>query len=357
MTHLVARVFRWFFPLCCVLGTAGCGCAVTDYMAHAVAGELNLIASSVPIEQALGDPTLSDEQRSKLALVISARDYARDVIGLNVGDSYRRFVNLHGEPLAWNLSASPKDAIEPYVWNLPIVGSLPYLGFFKLDRAVAVRDRLVAEGYDTLIYELDAYSTLGLLPDPVTSSLLERPVYSLVDTLFHELLHNTIWNGADVVYDESLAVFVGRTGALEFLADQFGPDDPVLQEARDAYEDADRFNDFLSELRDQLEELYASDRSRDEKIEARRPIFEAARTRLAEEVLPQMHNPDAYRTYTETTLNNAFLLVYIRYNTNGELFEAVYEKAGRNWPTALAVFAQAAADPAPFDALRAYLDR
>lgn len=347
---------RWkaigFALLLCAASTAGCGCAVTDYMGHVVVGELDLLASAVPIEAALADPALTDTQREKLALIIDARDYAEQVVGLSVGNSYQRFVNLHDQSLAWNLTASREDAIEPYVWNLPIVGPFPFLGFFDYDRAVAERDRLVAAGYDTLLYELDAFSTLGLLPDPVASSLLERPTYSMVETVFHELLHNTIWSGTDVVYDESLANFVGRKVGLEFLDERFGPDNPHSQEAHNAYEDAGIFNDFLSTLRSQLEEVYKSDLSREEKVAAREPIFEAARSRLADEVLPQLHAPDLYAHFTETTLNNAFLLINKRYHSQGDLFETLYEQVGRDWASALAVFAEASTSENPFEALR-----
>jgi len=345
------RGCRWLWALGSLMA-GGCGCYELGYSASAVIGELNFLAAAVPIEEALQDPTLTDEEREKLALVIRVRDYAEQVIGLNVGDSYRSFVNLHGEALAWNLSASRKDAIEAYTWNLPFVGSISYLGYFWFDRAVFQRDWLVEQGYDTLIYEIEAFSTVGLLPDPMTSALLKHDEPKLIDTIMHELLHNTIWSGRNTVFDESLAVFVGRTGAIEFLIGEYGPEDPLVQRARESHADTKLFNAFLDELGAELDELYGSDLTREEKITAREPIFEAARQRVADELLPALNHPATYETYATFNFNNAFLLVNQRYHTDFDLFASVYELTGRNWETALGLFRQAAESDDPFAFLR-----
>jgi len=353
--------YRIIWLLAAVIGApplAGCvspALSEWSYVLSTGSGQVGLLLLTVPIEQGLEDPALTDDQRDKLAVVIAARDYAGQVIGLNVGENYQTLVNLHGEPLAWNLSASPKDKIEAYVWDLPIVGQISYLGFFTLDEATTERDRLVAEQYDTLIYEVDAYSTLGILPDPVTTALLERPMDGLADTIFHELTHATVYGGRNTVFDESVAVFVARTATGAFLEDHYGSDSDMVRTARENYEDTDRFNTFLADLRNQLEKLYNSDLSREEKITAREPIFDAARQRMEDEILPQMHYPEHYQKYTGFNFNNAFILVNARYNTDLDLFAAIYEQAGRNWSRALDVLRQAAAAADPFAFLRGQL--
>ncbi len=338
----VGRIGSVLAVLGLTLVGVGCG-GEWDYALGAVRGEIAFLDKAVPIERALNDPSLTDEQREKLAFVVRARDYGEHVIGLDVGDSFRKFVNLDGETLAYNLSASPKDAIEPYVWDVPIVGKLTNLGFFVRGDAIAERDRLVKRGYDTFIYEVDAFSTLGLLGDPVASPLLRRSLGSLADTVMHELLHNTVWRDNDVNYNESLATFVGRTAGLQFLTVEFGEDDPIIAETQQGYEDAERFNAFLQELTAQLTDLYATDVSRDEKIAAREAIIMAQQARFAEEVLPQFHRIDRYEWFVDQLVNNAFLLVQTRYNSDQDLFEAVYEFTGRDWSISLDLFGQAAA--------------
>lgn len=330
------------------------GCAYDwNYALTTVRGEFEYLARAVPIEQALTDPALTDEQRAKLGVLVAAREHAGSVVGLNVGRSYQTFVNLEGKPLAWNLSASPKTSIEPYYWSVPLVGQLPYLGFFEVEAAVIERDRLVALGYDTFAYEVDAFSTLGLLPDPVASPMLRRSIPSLADTVFHELLHGTIWRQGDTDFSESLATFVGRTAAREFLAIYYGPDSEEVAEAVRESEDLDKVNAFLNGLRDEVEAFYAAGLSPLKVIADREAIFAAARSRFELEVMPTMHEPQRYRTYASMAYNNAFLLVNVRYNGSQELFAQIHQATGGSWPDTLLAFRQAAASPDPVAFLNA----
>jgi predicted aminopeptidase len=338
---------------------AGCGGADAwswNYAMGALGGELEYLGRAVPIEHGLEDPNLTQDQKDRLAFVIKARDYAEQVVGLDVGESFRTFVNLGGEGLAWNLSVSPKDAIQAYTWNIPLVGSLPYLGFFKYDEALAERDRLVAEGYDTLLYELDAFSTLGVMPDPVASTLLDRPLSSLADTVFHELLHNTIWNGSQTVFNESLATFVGRSASADFLAFEFGADSDLLIEAQNRHHDADRVNEFLKEMETEVLALYAESVSLEEKMTRREGIFEAARQRFKSEVQPTLREPNGYDAYGTLNYNNAFLLVNVRYNNNLHVFAQVHESTGESWSESLGIFRQAAGSSDPYAFLQNYLE-
>jgi predicted aminopeptidase len=330
--------------------SAGCGRWPPGYLPSAVFGELRFLSQMVPIESALDDPTLTEEERDKLAFLLRARDYSRDVVGLKVGNNFQQFVNLHGKPLAWNLTASRKDAFEPYMWYIPIAGRMPYLGFFSKDQAVAERSRLVNAHYDTFIYEVDAFA-LPFLPDPVTSRVLRRDYPDLADTVAHELLHNTVMSPTDVVYSESLAVFVGRKVAIDFVGVEFGEDSALIEQALNQYEDTDTFGTYLADLTDELTSLYSSNLSSAEKIAQRQAVFEAWQDRFTTEALPQMHDPEPYQGFSDTLLNNAFLLVNTRYNSHQDLFEQGFELAGRDWAQALALFRSAAEAPDPFQYL------
>jgi predicted aminopeptidase len=344
------------FSLAVLMVMVGAGCALPPgYIPSVVAGELKFLSQRQPIEEGLANPMLTDEERDKLSFLIRARDYGEQVIGLNVSNNFQEFVYLGDEPLAWSLSASPRDAIEAYVWDIPIAGPLPYLGFFDLDQAKRERDRLVDRGYDTFMYEVDAYA-LPYLPDPVTSRVLRRGYGDLADVVMHELTHNSVSNSGDATFSESVAVFVGRQAGEEFLAEEFGPDAAIIQETRDGYEDQELFNGFMRELVAELTALYESGKSSEEILAAREVIFEATKVRLADEILPLMNNPSLYEPYTEVKFNNAFLLVNVRYNSSQELFEQAYEVSDRNWSVTLRTFAQASRADDPWQFLADYVE-
>src|SRR5690606_19338135 len=147
--------------------------------------------------------------------------------------------------------------------------------------------------------------------------------------------HNTIYHPGDFTFNESMATFVGRTAGLEFLAVEFGSDAPEIAEALRSYEDADRFQAFLADLKEELEVVYESDLSYEEKLTQREAIFDAARDRFGAEILPLMHNQAGYEAYTTFPFNNAFLLAHVRYNHDQDVFAAVYESTGRNWAETL----------------------
>jgi predicted aminopeptidase len=346
MTRLL-RAFS-FALVSLSLGLAGCN----TYVGSVITGELKLLSSVQPIDEALNDPNLDPTLHDKLAFVVQARDYAQNTVGLNVGHSYQTFADLGDRSLAWNLSASRKDAFEPYYWRLPLVGRLPYIGYFNLDEARTERDRLVGEGYDTLIYEVDAYSTVGVLPDPVTSALLRRDLYSLADTVIHELTHNTVFSAGNTTFDESMASFVGRTAGQEFLIATFGEGSVEIVDARKAYADEDRFQAFMQQLEVDLQAVYGTDLSYDDKLAQRQTVITAAQQRFGSDVLPLMNDQTGYQPYTVFPFNNAFLLVNVRYYTDQDVFMAVYESTGRDWGATLHLFQEAAAAPDPILYLR-----
>ena len=332
------------------------GCSVDfDYLLPQAVGQLELLRRSVPIASALESADLSDEQIAKLTLIRNARTYARDVIGLNVANSYETFYDAHGEPVAFNVSASRKDAFEPRTWKFPVVGEIPYLGFF--DRADADRQiaDLMDEGLDVFVYEIDAYNSLGAIPNPVLSPMLQRSESSLAETVIHELLHSTIWRTNDTAFSESLATFFGRAGAIEFFEDTY-PDEPErVTESFQRFEDTDRYNQSMLMLLDDLDVLYGSAASVEEKLSAREAVHATGVDRFSNEVLPLMHHPERFAWVAGFPINNAFLLGIRRYNLEIGLFQSVFDATGRDWAVSITVFRASAASDDPYVYLRDWL--
>lgn len=332
------------------------GCDSLPYVLHAAQGQLGIQGQTEPIDAVLASGRLSAAKEAKLRLIVKVRQFAVDTIGLNVGNSYTTFYDTSGDPLAFNLSAARRDALVAKIWAFPVLGEVPYLAFFDESYMEFIEDQLKAEGYDTLTYELDAYSTLGIFEDPVRSTMLRRNELSLADTIIHELLHNTIWRPNATDFNESLATFVGRTGAVEFLRQEFGADSGWPEYAVAVYADTDAVNDFFLELYGELEAYFASSLSAEQKIAGREAVYQAGRDRFVAEVLPTLSFPDSFAYHADLPTNNAWILAQHRYNLDLSLFAAVHAATGETWPATLDVFRAAAAAPGdPFDFLRTWL--
>jgi predicted aminopeptidase len=338
----ISTVWTTLLGCTCLSFTTGCGSVGLDYLFGIAGGQVDVIANSIPISEALRSDSLTDEEKEKLRLIQDARRYAIDVIGLDAGDSYTVYYDTQGRAAAYNVSAAYPDRFESVTWDFPFTGTLPYIGFFEESPARTEQQRLVDAGYDTIMSPVDAFSTLGAYADPVRSSMLAREDTALVDTIVHEILHNTVWRSGDVIFNENLATFFGRTGAINYFEDREGLDSDRADFARMRYEDIDQYNEFMVALYDELDEFYQSDLTRDERVKGREAIFQAARDRFMADIHTTLNMPDQWAWIVDLPTNNAWLLANQRYNFELDRFQQVHEINGGDWSASLAVFRQAA---------------
>ncbi|MCA9774524.1 MAG: aminopeptidase, partial [Myxococcales bacterium] len=229
------------------------------------------------------------------------------------------------------LTAASRDRLEALTWWFPIVGRVPYLGFFDKDDGIARRDKLAAEGYDTELRGVPAFSTLGWFADPIFSSMLTLPDTVLVNTIIHELTHATLFVPGDVEFNENLATFVGNRGAVDFFVERDGPASPRARRVLDDQADAQRFGAFMRRMIDGLTAYYASGASREEKIAGREREFDHWRRRFTTEVVPELRG-DRYGGFADASLNNAVILSLGAYYRDLGLFDRAYEVCGRDLP-------------------------
>jgi predicted aminopeptidase len=336
-----------------VLAGLAAGCEGVPYVVQLAEGQLHIQGQVVPIADVLAAGQLSADDAAKLQLIVDARDFAAQTIGLTVGRSYTTFYDTKGDPLAWNLSAARRDKLQPKTWTFPVVGEVPYLAFFDEKYMRTYEQQLKDQGLDTETYELDAYSTLGVFDDPVRSTMLKRGTLSLSETVIHELLHNTIYRANATIFNESLATWVGRQGAVEFLQAEYGDASgwPVVAVA--VYADTDAVNAFLMQLYADLTNYYAQSISAADKIAGRDAVYQAGRDRFVASVQPTLYFPDSFAFYADLPTNNAWMLGNYRYNLDLGSMAAVYVATKQNWPATLDVFRAAAAAPGdPFAYLR-----
>ncbi|HET7464355.1 MAG TPA: aminopeptidase [Longimicrobium sp.] len=305
-----------------------CASCSPGYVLRGAWEEGKILGRRRPIAQVIADRHTEPETRRKLQLVLTARDFARDSLGLRTGESYTLYAEKKSDTLATVLSAAYKDRFRARTWWFPIVGTVPYKGYFHEDDARREAARLEAEGFDTYMRPTSAFSTLGWFNDPVLSTLLRYPDVDLANTVIHELLHNTYFAPGKIAFNESLANFVGARGAIELFCRRDGPGAPTCRRARDEWDDDLVFGFFMGELIHDLETLYArTDLTREQKLALREDVFARAQRRFAEEVRPRL-KVATFGSFTREPLNNATLISRRIYYDRLDLFERVYDSRG-----------------------------
>lgn len=295
------------------------------YVFRAGIEESRILSRRRPIAEVAADPATPENERQKLVLVTQARDFAERVLGLNAGNSYTTYSYVDRDTLLLVVSAARKDRFEPYTWWFPIVGDVPYRGFFDFGGAHALAAGLAAEGYDTYVRPSSAFSTLGWFNDPVLNTVLRAGDVALASTVIHEILHNTLFLSSQVSFNESFASFVGDRGAIVFFCSRDGDASQSCVRARDEWADNILFGGFLSALVEQLEDLYGrTDLDFAAKVAERETLFDNARTRFRTQVVPRLRTR-SFRSFAERPLNNATLIGIRLYYRGLDRFEAVFQ--------------------------------
>lgn len=171
------------------------GCNI-GYIARGAYEEARILWNRKPIPQVIADPELAPEIRARLETVLAVRDFARDRLGLRVGGAYTTVSPVDKGAIVYVVMAAPRDSLEPYQWWFPIVGAVPYRGYFNEDEAKSLAKEMEEKGYDTMVRPAVAFSSLGFFNDPLLSNLLRLDKVELAGVITHELFHRTYFSPA-----------------------------------------------------------------------------------------------------------------------------------------------------------------
>ena len=287
---------------------------------------------------------------------MAARKYAKDSLRLRTKDSFTTYSRLDSDTLVLLLSAAYRDTLKPFTWWFPVVGRVPYKGYFDFREARRTAAQMQREGFDTYLRPADAFSTLGFFNDPLLSTTVKGDSLSLANTVIHEVTHNTFYAQGEAPFNESFAMFVGARGSAAFF--RATGNEPAALRAEARWEDDKLLARFWARLIVSLDSAYAAHPdSKSARIAVRDTIYTRARAALKEEVAPRLKtiNP---RYADRVALDNAALLARRVYATDLDLFDRVYDREGRDLKRAIGrVIALAkSGKEGPFAALRAWLD-
>lgn len=309
------------------------GCGV-GYVARAGYEEVRILWRREPIATLLARPDLDPELRAKLELVVAVRRFAAEGLGLRVGGQYDSVATVEADQVVHVVSAAPRDRLVPVTWWFPIVGRVPYRGYFDRAEAAAFAAALERDGNDTLVRPAVAFSTLGWFDDPVLSTMLGGDDTQLAETVIHELTHATRYLPGEAAFNESLAMFVGLRGAERFFAARGEASRAARVAAR--WIDAQTFSAALAAVTARLQDAYA--RGIDES--QRQALFAAVQADVAAR---QWLTPE-YAGFWRRPLNNAVIVHDRLYADRLSLFEAALACAGDDLAATVAEILAAVGD-------------
>lgn len=327
------------------------------YLARAGWEEAKILWRRREIEEMVSDSSVAPAVRSKLSLVLDARAFAAADLHLDAGDSFTTFSQLDSDTLVLVLSAAYRDRLAHHRWWFPIVGSVPYKGYFDFEEAQRIERDFSQRGYDTYLRPASAFSTLGWFNDPVVSTTLRADTLSLANTVIHELTHNTFYAPGQAEFNESFANFVGARGSADFYRMRGQP--RVVEEAEARWSDDKLLAGFWKKLHGDIDSVFKAhpgDSARPVRLALRDSIYRNARQELIFKLGLQLRTvPPRY--LERVRLDNAALLARRIYLTDISLFDSVWAREGRDTRKAIQrVVELAKANPkSPYDGLRAWL--
>lgn len=316
---VVAAIFAGY-------GTAYLASEDIRYVSRAGFEEIKILQNREPIAELVADRTTDPAVRHALRLVLESRDHAAE-LGLEAKETYTTYSDVGRDTLLLVLQAAPRDCICPYTWKYPIVGRIPYKGFFDFEAARREADRLAARGYDVYLRPSAAFSTLGWFEDPLLSTALSRDSVELAATVFHEIAHNTLYVKSATPFNESFAQFVGYRSAESFFAGR--ADTANARQSANRLHDEMVLGEFYAALIERLDSLYAT-RPDSAALEAGRA--EAGAWARAQLLGPVGSRLRSYRlgSLPERPINNARLIGATLYRTRLDLFDRWFDRHGHD---------------------------
>lgn len=334
-TSLLPWVSRPIFKVLVFIAFAGvtsvaCGCGTIRYLAQAGRGQLSMLQHARPIEAVIIDPKTPPRTKALLAEIPPIKKYG-EALGLKPTRNYVEYVQLDRPAAVWVVSASAPLEFKSKQWHFPIVGDIPYLGWFDLSDAKHFAAELRAEGLDVDVRGASAYSTLGWFRDAILSSMIperapdapggggDPALGALVNVVIHESVHATVYVEGQPFFNESLASFVADSVTPSYLESIRGAHSAEEKSYLDSEQSSRARGARLHRAYEELKSLYETP-SHVKSDEKKRQEKEAILSALKKELSIQRE------------INNATLIQFKTYHAGTAGFDRLFASCGRDWP-------------------------
>jgi predicted aminopeptidase len=293
------------------------GCTTGRYLAQAGCGQVDIILRARDIGAAAADPHVDPRTRALLAQVPEIKKFGEEH-SLRPTGNYHRFVQLDRPAVVYVVTASEPLRFRSKTWSFPIVGSVPYLGWFDPGDAHEQADSLRDAGWDADVGAANAYSTLGWFDDPVLSTMIsqgDEATGELVNVILHESVHATLYVDGQTRFNESLAEYVSGRLTVTYLDQRYGPTSEVKVAYLDAEHRGAERSARMHRAYEELAHLYASSLPPADKLADKQRILDTLRREL------RFRRP----------INNATLSAFKNYNSGTPDMDALFSACGESW--------------------------
>lgn len=288
-------------------------------------GQLSIIYNAQPIDQYLNNKDYPDSLKQKLLLVEEVRKFAYQNLSINPTNNYTTMFDQQGQPLMWVVTACDSFSFTPKTWRFPVVGEVPYKGYFDIEMAKEEVDRLKGS-YDVSVRNPGGWSTLGWFTDPILSEMLNKSDEQLVELIIHELSHSTIFVKDSVAFNENLASFIGYHGTQLFLKHKYGESNSYLEDYLHQEEDYKRLVGHFIGGAKKLDSLYQSFVSRDINYDKKKLAKDSLIGEIMESLdTVQFTDVERFKFSFEEIPNNTYFMSYLRYRSKQDDFEYVLQ--------------------------------
>lgn len=312
-------------PLLGMLLVALSGCSTIGYYGQAVRGQMEVMSARVPVQRLIEAEDTDAALRERLERTAEILSFAQAHLALPVERRYARYADVGREDVVYNVVAAPELSLAPRTWCYPVVGCVPYRGYFREEAAERLAAELAAEGFEVSVTGAAAYSTLGWFSDPLLNTFIHYPDGHLANLLIHELAHARLWIPGNARLNESFASFVGKRGADAWLE---GRDSEARRRFHDDLAARAGFERWARALRAALRAVYAGKMPAAEKRLRKADVLDAYRRCY-------QADPEAFggRRYARAVaeINNARLALISTYSSHEAAFAAMFDEA-QGWP-------------------------
>lgn len=325
------------------------GCSTLDYYWQSVSGHLKVLNAARPIGDWLDDAQTPAALKKRLLLAQQIRRFAVTELHLPDNASYQRYADLQRSAVVWNVTAAPEFSLTLKTWCFPVAGCVGYRGYFNLAEARAEAATLQAQGLETSVYGVPAYSTLGWMNwaggDPLLNTFIAYTDGELARLIFHELAHQVVYAAGDTLFNESFATAVERLGVQRWLASQASP------EARQAYALFDtrrqQFRALTQATRRELTAIYKENTPQTQHPRALEAMKKIALQRFRDDYARLKASWQGYAGYDGwvARANNASFGAQAAYDDLVPGFEALFAQTGGDWPSFYDAVRQLASQP------------